>query len=915
MINRKDIDICLLQEVEIESNFDTRLLTNANYKIEVETNTKKARTATVIKDNISYVRRHDLEKEGFGIIIIDIETPDVYRIINVYRSFNPQNGQTPLNFFEIQLDIIKAASINLNGTQLLIMGDFNLDDSKRYANDYRGKLYFQKLNLVMDEIALIQVINEPTWQRVVNNNLKQSIIDHLYVKNPTTIINLEMDKPLIGDHNLITFNIRGKATTPKTIIRRNWSNYTKEKLLAALALEPFEIETPNVQDTWNLFENVLINVIDKLAPLTPFTKSSKIDPKSTPSVIKRKINLRRKLLNKQKSNHSNILRDRITNLNYEIKLHFATLKSNSVRKKIIPGNSKTLWDAVKIAKNINIPIIPNNMTLNDNPIQFADLPDVFADFFHEKVNKIVHDQHIADTVHNGHRKIWTVDHHFMSIEKILLAVKSLKQNKLCEGYDRIPQKILVDGIEILKYPLSYLFNQIYITKKIPNQWLIAKVIPIHKKGPYTNIENYRPISNLCTTSKIFEKLILQRLGSIQFLKNIDLTGKPQHGFKSNHSTATAGLKIQSVIARALNDGEYALMSTLDLSSAFDVVNVELLLKRLQIMGLPSDLITLVSEWLTTRFFFVNIDGENSYVRQSGVGTIQGSILGPILYALFVSPLFDLTKMTLFADDNYVICRNKHLSELLKEMKDTLEKIIKWLGESGLKVNDSKTEMCLFYRKDTRPVKITINGTEITSKNTMNVLGVNFDSKLNWQSHVQIAITKSQKALQAIRIIKKHFTKKELYSLVLSNYYSILFYNSQIWLIPSLSNVTKNILLSSSAKPLKICYPHYHSFVSFELLHQALKRATPKAIIDYNHALLLHKTYNSVDQNKDWIDIHFNQSFNNRLNKVNFYDNSNNKQGKNILCNRFTTINNKIEYAWLNLPFNQYKSKLKLLFLT
>jgi hypothetical protein len=236
----------------------------------------------------------------------------------------------------------------------------------------------------MDEIALIQVINEPTWQRVVNNNLKQSIIDHLYVKNPTAIINLEMDKPLIGDHNLITFNIKGKATTPKTIIRRNWSNYTKEKLLAALALEPFEIETTNVQDTWNLFENVLINIIDKLAPLTPFTKSSKIDPKSTPNVVKRKINLRRKLLNKQKSNHSNILRDRIANLNYEIKLHFETLKSNSVRKKIIPGNTKTLWDAVKIAKNINIPTIPNNMTLNNNPIQFADLPDVFADFFMKK---------------------------------------------------------------------------------------------------------------------------------------------------------------------------------------------------------------------------------------------------------------------------------------------------------------------------------------------------------------------------------------------------------------------------------------------------------------------------------------------------------------------------------------------------
>ena len=120
------------------------------------------------------------------------------------------------------------------------------------------------------------------------------------------------------------------------------------------------------------------------------------------------------------------------------------------------------------------------------------------------------------------------------------------------------------------------------------------------------------------------------------------------------------------------------------NNLFQAVNVELLLKRLKIMGLPSDLITLVSEWLTTRFFFVSIDGESSYVHQSGVGTVQGSILGPILYALFVRPLFDLTKMTLFADNNYVIRRNKHLSELLKEMKETLEKNYKMVKRIGTK---------------------------------------------------------------------------------------------------------------------------------------------------------------------------------------------------------------------------------------
>ena len=914
MITHKGIDICLLQEVEIEAKFDKQLLTHKNFKIEVETNTIKARTAILIKDNIDYVRRSDLEKEDFGITIIDIKTPQIYRLVNLYRSFTPQNGFTPLNFFETQLQIIKAASANLYGAQLIVSGDFNLDDSERFSNDYRGKLFFEKLNSIMDDIPLIQIINEPTWQRIVNNNLRESTIDHVYVKNPLLISNIEYIKPHVGDHKLITFNIKATTLPPKTTLRRNWSNYTKDKLLNALAGEQFEIETAHVQDTWNIFENIIINIADQLAPLTPFKATPKLDKIIPPNVIKSKINLRKKLLNKIRSNPSNIIRDRIATLNFEIKHYFANIKTNSIRKKIIPGNSKTLWDAVKISKNINIPSIPANMKLNNITVENNELPDAFANHFINKVNAIVNEQIVDDTVHNGHRKLWTVDHHFMSIDKIVEAVKSLKTNKTCEGYDRIPQKILTDGIEILKFPLSYLFNQIYNSKKIPSQWLIAKVTPIHKKGNLTSIENYRPISNLCSASKIFEKLVLLRLKKLEQLKKIDLTGRQQHGFKCKHSTATAGLKIQSVIARALNEGDYALMSTLDLSSAFDVVNVELLIRRLQIVGLPSDIVSLVSEWLTTRYFFVSVDGESSYVHQLRVGTVQGSILGPILYALFVCPLFDLAKMTLFADDNYVIRRSKHLPELLIEMKLILEIIIKWLTNSGLKVNDGKTEMCLFYRKDTRPVSISINGHDIVSKSNMNVLGVHFDTKLNWQTHVQTAVTKSNKALQALRIIRKHFTKKELLALTISNYYSILFYNSEIWLLPSLTKTTKNSLLTASAKPLKMCYPAYNNLVSYNQLHVTLKRATPTSITNYNHALLLHKVYNSESPNHDWIEIHFNQNFNNRLNNANFHDTSNNKQGKNLLSNRFASISNKIPYTWLNMPYKSFKEKSKLLFL-
>ena len=113
------------------------------------------------------------------------------------------------------------------------------------------------------------------------------------------------------------------------------------------------------------------------------------------------------------------------------------------------------------------------------------------------------------------------------------------------------------------------------------------------------------------------------------------------------------------------------MSSIDLSAAFDVVNVKLLLKRLQIIGLPSDVIGLIKVWLSNRLFYVDINGECSYIKTSDSGTIQGSRLGPILYAIYVSPLFDLEKMTNYADDNLIIRWSHCLEKLIVDMKKYL----------------------------------------------------------------------------------------------------------------------------------------------------------------------------------------------------------------------------------------------------
>jgi hypothetical protein len=459
-----------------------------------------------------------------------------------------------------------------------------------------------------------------------------------------------------------------------------------------------------------------------------------------------------------------------------------------------------------------------------------------------------------------------------------------------------------------------LFHKIYEAKKIPEQWKVAKIIPLHKKGNKQDITNYRPISNLCAVSKVFEKLILKRLQKIEKENNLDLTGEQQHGFKKNRSTITAGLTLQSIISRKMDEDEYAVMSSLDLSAAFDLVNLDLLLKRLKIMGIPIDVIQLLEVWLRDRFFYVEANGKNSLISNSDIGTIQGSILGPILYALFIRPLYDIEKLTTFADDNYVVESNTDKKIALEELGKRLEKIVKWLRDSGLKVNESKTELCIFHRNRNTEGSLKIEDTEVTSKSKMNVLGLTFDSRLQWGPQISRTIKSANSSLQAIRIIKKFFTTTEIIQLLTSNYYTRLYYGSEIWQLPTLNKNCKNLLLSASANALKLCNRFNDQSISYVDLHIKYKRALPSNFCVYKHCLLLYRVFNNMIPRKDWLDLNFQMINTRRQTYFEVQNHSVYKVGNNILTNRLSCLSKKITLDMLNLPMEPYKIKCKSMFL-
>ena len=248
------------------------------------------------------------------------------------------------------------------------------------------------------------------------------------------------------------------------------------------------------------------------------------------------------MLKKTIANNTPEKRSLLKSLNYEIKNYFKQIKSKKVRRSLVPGNSKSLWDAVKIASDVNVTCLPDTLYQNGIELPKDKIADAFGDFFVHKVKTIINSTITNPLVHNGHQKIQTHTEFPLNESDIMECVKSLKI-KNCEGYDRIPQRILSEGIEILVTPLTELFKLILAQNKIPDQWRVSKTIPIHKKGPKQNIENYRPISNLCSSSKIFEKLILARIQKLELLNNIDITGENQHGFKKDKSTSTLGIQI------------------------------------------------------------------------------------------------------------------------------------------------------------------------------------------------------------------------------------------------------------------------------------------------------------------------------------------------------------------------------------
>ena len=465
------------------------------------------------------------------------------------------------------------------------------------------------------------------------------------------------------------------------------------------------------------------------------------------------------------------------------------------------GNPKGIWKAIrsltgtgKSQVNINELVIGDE-TITDKSLIVNELNKYFTNITANIGNE--HDTNVAfndENLKNFVSSRLNTDETSYEIplltpEQVLDIIKKIPSNK-ATGNDEISVKLLKEIAPVFINPLCKLMNISITTNAFPTKWKVAKVTPLHKDGPRNDRNNYRPISVLSVFSKILEKHVARSF--INFLRDNKLLYKYQSAFRGNHSTETALIRLTDQILFNMDNDEITALVFLDFRKAFDVINHDLLLKKLSIYGVGNSTVGWFRSYLSERRQFVKLGKTISTQLPVIQGVPQGSVLGPVLFLLFVNDMpLEIINSTIdiYADDTTLLsCSKWNDITLNQTIAQDLNNIEKWAIENKMFLNAKKTKSMLVSGKrlrkrlsaDNTNLNITLTGKNIEQVANHKILGVNLDQDLTFETHVEELCKKLSKRLGLLRRISSYLKQKQkayYYEAVIK---PLLLYGSPIW---------------------------------------------------------------------------------------------------------------------------------------
>ena len=438
--------------------------------------------------------------------------------------------------------------------------------------------------------------------------------------------------------------------------------------------------------------------------------------------------------------------------------------------------------------------VPTSLKLNSNKI--TDKNEIASEFnkYFTSVGPLYSDAiPVVNTTYQSYlNRVISSNFSFSPVESETIS-KIIKEclPKTSTGIDGLSMKLLKRLSPYICESLTLVINQSLNTGIFPTSFKIAKVLPLFKKGDPLIMENYRPISLLPCISKIFEKVVYTQVYS--YFVRESLFYISQYGFRKYHSTEHACLEFLDKVMCDLDKGETPISVFIDLSKAFDTINHQILLNKLRYYGLDDISLKWFNSYLTDRKQFVVIDEEYSHQDVITTGVPQGSVLGPLLFIIYINDLHLATekfKPVLFADDTTLVSTLCAFVRVLRcdasishHINKELNKIHEWLCANRLSLNAGKTKYMTFrypQQKIIPNLHLTFDNTVIERVQVFDFLGLIISETLDWSHHINKITNKISKTLGIMKRIKRFISKETLRTIYNSLILPHLYYGILTW---------------------------------------------------------------------------------------------------------------------------------------
>lgn len=727
-------------------------------------------SAEVFPSNFKHYRKDRTTSEGGGVFLLisdkyESEEPEELKVdqdceliwgkVKVHGTKDLYIGsfyRPPNNENDEYLDILQSYISRIpthNGAHLWIGGDFNLPgidwENECTKTNVPNVTKSNQLLDIAKNAYLDQLVTEPTRITETCANTLE-----LFFTNNQTLVNQVHVIPGISDHEAVFIESSLRPMKRKSVNRKVWqyrkADYQNLKKDITDFQQEFEalIPSTSINELWTIFKNKLLLMMKQYIPQKQI-RGNKNNKQWIDRTVRSAIRKRDKLFRKQKSTRNvkdikKYKQAKASAQSLQRKAHWQyvdnLIEIGDPESKHNPGKQKRFWSYIKSLRKDNSGVSP----LKENGKMHADAKDK-ADILNRQYESVFTKEsttNIPKPSGTPYPSMPDISINNEGVEKLL---KKLNPNKAC-GPDSITGRVLKDLAEEISPFLTHIFQKTIDAGNIPDDWRYANVTALFKKGDRFKASNYRPVSLTCLCCKIQEHILTSNI-----LKHLDqhkILTDCQHGFRARRSCETQLITLTHDLVTSLNNGKQQDLIILDFSKAFDKVPHQRLLSKLEFYGIRGTTKQWIKAFLSNRAQQVIVDGATSDKAPVISGVPQGTVLGPLLFLIFINDLPEcvISKTRLFADDAVVYREIRSEKDCLELQKDLYE-LEKWENTWGMSFHPDKCNILRVSRaKKTIKYNYTLKGHQLEAVETTKYLGVDLSTDLSWNHHINRTVKKA-----------------------------------------------------------------------------------------------------------------------------------------------------------------------------